>query len=337
MAIDPWHLAAVLEGLRLRMDHALRVIDRGVIFEAARHALDQYQWLVGPDFDQEGEVQRAETLLAAQAGTPLLAAAAGLRQWIDAGAGRPPLRSALVRFWVRQRLLRLPIPLTGARALQADVQWHNSAWLSVFLAAVADEADDALDLLFALERAWLAARMAVAGRRRHSRAAAAIDILAATPLVSAGSLAAGLGMAVKNAAALLEDFRRAGIAVEVTHRSRRRLFGLAGLAPLREVVRPPDRPDPTRGRGRPRHLEDDDLTDNVVLPMPPASLTPLDRRQFDYSDLERWIAHTDQAIRHTRRVLRDLGASTPPARVTEGADIPTGANDGIDRSVVAER
>jgi hypothetical protein len=336
-AIDPWHLAASLEGLRLRMDHALRVIDRGVIFEAARHALDQYQWLVGPDFDQEGEVQRAETLLAAQAGTPLLAAAAGLRQWIDAGAGRPPLRSALVRFWVRQRLLRLPIPLTGARALQADVQWHNSAWLSVFLAAVADEADDALDLLFALERAWLAARMAVAGRRRHSRAAAAIDILAATPLVSASSLAAGLGMAVKNAAALLEDFRRAGIAVEVTHRSRRRLFGLAGLAPLREVVRPPDRPDPTRGRGRPRHLEDDDLTDNVVLPMPPASLTPLDRRQFDYSDLERWIAHTDQAIRHTRRVLRDLGASTPPARVTEGADIPTGANDGIDRSVVAER
>ena len=30
-AIDPWHLAAVLEGRRLRMDHALRIIDRGVI------------------------------------------------------------------------------------------------------------------------------------------------------------------------------------------------------------------------------------------------------------------------------------------------------------------
>jgi hypothetical protein len=37
--IDPWHLAAVLEGLRLRMDHAMRIIDRGVIFDAARHAL----------------------------------------------------------------------------------------------------------------------------------------------------------------------------------------------------------------------------------------------------------------------------------------------------------
>ena len=85
-AIDPWHLAAVLEGFRLRMDHALRLIDRGSIFEAARHALAQYQWLVAPDFDQEGEIQRADKVLAALPGTPLLAAAAGLRHWID---GRP--------------------------------------------------------------------------------------------------------------------------------------------------------------------------------------------------------------------------------------------------------
>jgi len=322
MAIDPWHLAASLEGLRFRMDHALRLIDRASLFEAARHALDQYQWLVGPDFDQEGDVQRAEKLLAAQAGTPLLAAAAGLRQWIDAGAGRPPLRSALVRFWVRQRVLRLPLPLTGARALQADVAWQDTAWPVVFLSALADEAGDALDLLFALERAWFAARSAVAGRRRHSRAAAAIDILAATPLISATSLAAGLDMAVKNSAALLEDFGRAGIAIEVTHRSRRRLFGLVGLAPLREVVRPPDRPDPSRGRGRPRLDQPDDPADSVVLPMPPAPLAPVDRRQFDYSDLEHWMAHTDHTIRHTRRVLRALTTSSRP-----GQDLSNGPLD----------
>ena len=53
---------------------------------------------------------------------------------------------------------------------------------------------------------------------------AAIDLLAAAPLVSATSLAAGLGMAVKNAAALLEQFQKAGIVVEVTHRSKRRLL-----------------------------------------------------------------------------------------------------------------
>src|SRR5690348_5816816 len=128
LAIDPWHLAASLEGLRFRMDHALRVIDRGVIFEAARHALDQYQWLVTPDFDQEGAVQAAEKLLAMQSSTSLLAAAAGLRQWIEGGGARPPLRAALVRFWVRQRVLRLPLPLTGARALQADVPWDAAVW-----------------------------------------------------------------------------------------------------------------------------------------------------------------------------------------------------------------
>ena len=98
-------------------------------------------------------------------------------------------------------------------------------------------AGDALALLLALERAWRAARSAMAGRRRHSPAAAAVYILAAAPLVSASSLAAGLGMAVKNAMLLLDDFCAAGIAIEVTQRSKRRLFGLTGLAPLREAVR----------------------------------------------------------------------------------------------------
>ena len=76
-AIDPWHLAAVLEGLRLRMEGALRIIDRGAIFAAARHALSLHQWLTEPDCDQEGEVKQAEAALAAHAGrvTPLLAGA----------------------------------------------------------------------------------------------------------------------------------------------------------------------------------------------------------------------------------------------------------------------
>ncbi len=50
----------------------------------------------------------------------------------------------------------------------------------------------------------------------------------------------------------------AGIAIEVTHRPKRRLFGLQGLTLLREVVRPPYRPDPELGRGRPcREIEAD--------------------------------------------------------------------------------
>ena len=54
--------------------------------------------------------------------------------------------------------------------------------------------------------------------------------MAARALVSAISLA-GVGVAVKNATALLNSFCAAGIAIEVTHRSKRRLYGLAGLAP----------------------------------------------------------------------------------------------------------
>jgi hypothetical protein len=314
LAIDPWHLAAVLEGFRLRMDGALRIIDRGAVLDAARHALDLHQWLVAPDFDQEGDVQQAERCLAAQAGgTPLLAAAHGMRQWIDGdgqGGARPPIRAALIRFWTREKLLPAPVPLTGARALQPDTPWDAAVWIPAFLAALAGEAEDSRQLLMDMERAWFTARATVAGRRRNSRAPAAVDILAAAPLVSATSLAAGLGMAVKNAAALLDAFCAAGITVEVTHRSKRRLFGLTGLAPMRDAVRPPYRPEPGRGRGRPRLDQPDDPADRLVPTLPSAPLTPIDRRQFDYSDLAHWMTEMDQAIRHARRTLRALAQPT---------------------------
>ena len=147
-------------------------------------------------------------------------------------------------------------------------------------------------------------RAAVAGRRSTSRAAAAIDILAATPLVSATTLAAGLGMAIKNAAAMLDAFAAAGVVVEVTNRSKRRLFGLSGLEPLRDKVAPPRRPEPGRGRGRPPAIKTEE-----VLPLPPLPerpLSPIERKAIDYSDLERWMAHADQVIRDTRRALDSL-------------------------------
>ena len=144
-AIDPWHLAAVLEGLRLRMDHALRIIDRGVIFEAARHALDLHQWLVAPDFDQEGEVQRAETGPGAAAAsgatrcsppppacTPGSAGGAPGRRAARRRQRRrpPPIRAALVRFWAAASAAR-----AGAadrdRALRADGAWQRDAWMPV--------------------------------------------------------------------------------------------------------------------------------------------------------------------------------------------------------------
>jgi hypothetical protein len=316
--IDPWHLAASLEGLRLRMDPYLRIIDRGQILDAARTALELHQWMVEPDFDQEGEVQRAESVLAGQPGNlpVLLAAAQGLREWIENGEQRAPIRSALVRFWTRRHLVRVPVPLTGAAALGGQRSWEPAVWQPAFLLALEREAADGLDLLAAMERSWFEARRAITGRRKTSHAAAAVDVLAAAPVISATSLAAILGIAVKNAIRILDELQAAGIAIEVTHRSKRRLFGLNGLAPLRDVVRAPYRPDPDRRPGRPRRDVEDDLDESEPVLMPPP-LTPIERRSFDYTALEAATVHLDAVVRRTRRTLRPLGeggsatASTP--------------------------
>jgi hypothetical protein len=195
--------------------------------------------------------------------TPLLAAARGVRAWLDSGGMRPPIRAALIRFWTRHRILRAPMPFTGAAALRAETSFELSAWLPAFLRALATEAADGRQLLMDLERAWFAARSAVAGRRRDSHIAAAVDVLAAVPLVSATSLAAGLRVTVKSAIRLLDGLVTAGVAVEVTHRVKRRLFGLKGMAPLGDAVRPPYRPQPGRGRGRPPILP---VENDVVAP-----------------------------------------------------------------------
>ena len=121
-------------------------------------------------------------------------------------------------------------------------------------------------------------------------------------------------MAVKNATQLLDDFCAAGIAVEVTHRSKRRLFGLTGLAPLRDVVRPPYRPEPGRGRGRPPLTPPPDACCHRCRPAP---LTPFDRRRFDYSDLAHWMTQMEQTIRHARRTL---GALTSPVSLPPEPD-----------------
>ena len=320
--IDPWHLAATIEGLRLRMDPYLRIIDRGDILDKAKFALGLHQWIVEPDFDQEGEVQRAEALLARQPASlpPLIAAAQGVRDWVERGETRPAMRSAMIRFWRKRRLLRLPVPLTGAAALGPGQSWERHEWLPAFFQAIAREAADGLDLLFTLERAWFDARRGVAGRRKDSHDAAAVDVLAAAPVLSATTLARILGIAVKNAIRILDTLVSAGIVVEVTHRSKRRLFGLQGLTPLRDGVQPPYRPDPNRGRGRPRHELTEELPEASPPPLLP--LTPIERRAFDYTALEEAIAHLDAVVRASRVALRALADGTHGARANAS---PNGA------------
>jgi hypothetical protein len=310
LLIDPWHLAATLEGLRLRMDPYLRIIDRGMILDRARAALALHQWIVEPDFDQEGEVQRAEAMLAMQPASlpPLIAGAQGLREWIDAGDARPAMRSALIRFWRKRKLLRLPVPLTGAAALRAGQSWDAGDWLLAFLGAIEREAADGLDLLYALERAWFEARRALAGRRKDSHDARAVDVLAAAPVLSATTLARILGIAVKNAIRILDALVTAEIAIEVAHRAKRRLFVLVGLSPLQHVVQPPYRPDPNRGRGRPRHEIEETAPEAPPAPLPP--LTPIERKAFDYTALDEAMAHLDAVVRTSRFALRPIADGT---------------------------
>jgi hypothetical protein len=237
-----------------RLGGSAALIDRGAVFSAAHHAFGLYRWFSAPDAAQQAAIAEAAAHLDSVAAghSPLLGAALGVPAWLDRDGEQPPLRAALGAYWPRRGVTTLPCPLlTGARALHAEVPWAREVWIGHFLDALAEEAEDGIALLVTLERHWFAARRAVAGRRRDSRSAAAIDILAAAPLLSATSLGQAVGMATKNATRLLEGFVVLGIASEVTHRSKRRLYGLKHLAPLREAAAPPRRPLPGRRPGRP--------------------------------------------------------------------------------------
>jgi hypothetical protein len=322
--IDPWHLAAVIEGVRFRMDAAITIIDRGALFEAARHAFALWRWFTWPDAEQTHAIeQAAATLAARESPSPLLGAAEAVRLWLDRGGERPPMRAALAQHWQRCGLMHIAPPLlTGAAAFRADAPRPVAAWTGAFLAALAEEAEAGFSLLRRLEREWFAARAAIQDRRRDSHAAAAVDIMAAAPIVSATSLAAGLGIAVKNATALLDAFVARGLAIEVTHRSKRRLFGLKRLAPLHAEARPPHRARSTgvlARRGRAGAAagdmppEAESVAGGDVGPSRRQSLvlTPLERKEFEFSDLDDWMREADQVIRRSQAILDRIAKGQP--------------------------
>ncbi len=271
-------------------------------------------------------MQRAETMLASQPASlpPLIGAAHGFRAWINAGETRPAMRAAMIRYWRKRHLLRVPVPLTGVAALRSEQSWEWDLWGPAFLSAIETESVDTLDLLYALERTWFSARRATADRRKDAHDARAVDVLAAAPVLSATTLARVLGIAVKNAIRILDTLVSAEVAIEVTHRSKRRLFALSGLVPIRDAVRPPYRAEPGRGRGRPRHEIEQAVTDTAPFPLPP--LTPIERRSFDYTALEEAMSQMDTVVRRTRHALTPRGPMMLEAPV-ERPDEPSGAGE----------
>lgn len=332
LSIDPWHLAAIIEGVRFRMDCGLAIIDRGAIFEAARHAFSLWRWFARPDEVQIQAIERATAVLgASESASPLIAAALGAHAWLDQNGWcaqngeRPALRAALPQYWQRRGLMHVAAPLlSGTRAFRGDAPKPIEDWVLAFLGSLADEAEVGIALLRLLEREWFAARMAVRDRRRDSHAAAAIDVMAAAPVISATSLAGGLGIAVKNAAALLDSFVALGIAIEVTHRSKRRLFGLRHLAPLREEALPPRRgrraeaitrrgEAARRPAGALADLEYSDAGDAAPPLRQRLALSASDREETEFSGFDDWMREADQVIGRSQAILdRFAQPARPP-------------------------
>jgi hypothetical protein len=119
---------------------------------------------------------------------------------------------------------------------------------------------------------------------------------------------------------------------EVSQRAKRRLYGLKHLAPLREATAPPRRPLPGRRRGRPSTASlvadtSGEVADTGFPLVPSPPLSPLERQKFDFSDIDRLLDLTDQAIRRAQEVL-EVQSTRPSARLTGWSPpIPCGASE----------
>jgi hypothetical protein len=110
----------------------------------------------------------------------------------------------------------------------------------------------------------------------------------------------------------LSDIRRSQNPAEnghdLTHRSKRRLFGLKHLAPLRAEAALPRRVLRRRAHmaGPGSGADDADPPDTPPPVLEPLGFTPLERKEFEFSDLDDWMREADQLIRRSQAVLDRL-------------------------------
>lgn len=351
--IDPFRLAAAIEGLRAPAAPAAALFDRGQAHLAEVHALGLLDRMAaaadirpvcdpgegqGTEVAEEEEaresrrdVRAALTFLHAAAPTApaLIAAATGVRAGLQAGLPRDALRAATARYFADRGLTRLPLPLlAGADALRPDAPDEPQAATVDFLNAVRREAEEGLRLLSAMTGAWTAAHDALRrpertpGARKlraDSALPRAVDALAAAPFLAPTQLARLSGGSLRGAGLLLAKLVDLGIAAEVTGRGSRRLYAMAALAPVREETAGPRRKVTGRKRGRP---PDDGRAVDTVKPTPPTDAPPRPILPPPLppppaagfdADMAALLADADRAVRQAQAALARLAGPSGAA------------------------
>ena len=326
--VDLYRLAAHLHGLPLRTDPAAPPVDRGREITGLNHAVGLRSWAAAPDAEQAALRDAAlDSLRTGGRDRPaLVAAALGMLEWLAGQGSRPAIRAA-VPLYLRERgtTIHLLATITGGDALRAGAS-DPDGFTVRFLEAVRREGADGRDLLLVMEREWREARARVdrrAGGRSNSRLPTAVDLLAASPLLSVSALAEALGCSVEGASRMLDTLVELEVAAEVTGRAgrgARRLYGLKHLLPIRAETTAARRRARGGPRGRPRRVLTPPFaelaTDPAEAAVPPnadpvepARLAPV---SFDFKALDRLVAATDERTRGVRRLLDRIARGDKP-------------------------
>jgi hypothetical protein len=340
--VDLFRLAAHLHGLPLRLGDTASAPERGREIAGLNYAVELRSWMAAPDPDQLRLRDIAlDSLRAAERGQPVLAAAArGMLDWLAGQGSRPAIRAA-VPLYLRDRGLTIQTlaAVTGGDALRAGSDDPDGFTIR-FLEAVRNEAADGRDQLLTLEREWHEACRRVdhrAGARSNSRLPAAVDLLAASPLLSISALAEALGCSVEGASRMLDSLVQLEVAAEVTGRTgrgARRLYGLKRLLPIRAETTAVQRRARGGPRGRPKRVLTApfaELADDAgVADAPPdaesAEPARLTAVSFDFDALDRLIAAADERTRGVRRLLDRIARGDKPFPTADGTEEPGAAS-----------
>ena len=256
--------------------------------------------------------------------------------WLAGQGSRPAIRAA-VPLYLRDRGITIHAlaAVTGGDALRAGPD-DPDGFTVRFLDAVRREAADGRDLLLTMEREWREARLRVdhrAGARSNSRLPAAVDLLAASPLLSISALAEALGCSVEGASRMLDALVQLEVAAEVTGRTgrgARRLYGLKRLLPIRAETTAVRRRARGGQRGRPKRvltapfaeLADEPEAAEVTPDAEPVEPARLAAVSFDFDALDRLIAAADERTRGVRRLLDRIARGEKPFPPDDGTEEP---------------